>query len=198
MLRGLEDTVLENITTYAVSPCNCCRDGPVAFCCRRQKKCLINVQLYEEGFTEIEFYRGCVENGASSCKFGQWSDKSFLAVTDTGFFYDYFDCLRYDYDDDVDFDEIEDEERFRFEWNRSTHIIVKTNEECSYLSVKMIIIIAKESDDPNPAYRWLELKFYLPWARIREISDLMQEKRRAVLESSAYKEMMEYISMKYW
>jgi len=213
-----EDTVFENITTFAVSPCNCCCDGPIAFCCRRQKKYLIdrnkelrlvcegevpdeiflsnNVLMYEEGLPAAGYSTGCVEYGASSCRGKKWSAKygMFLAVTNTGIFYDCYDGLRYDCDDNVDFEKIEQERRFRLEWNKSTHLIVETNEIRSYLSVEMIKLMEKESDNPDPAYLWLKLSFYLPLARIRELSNLIQEKRRAVLDSSKYKEMIEYIS----
>jgi len=42
LLRGLESIVLKIVMDWTVLPCNCCRDGPVAFCCIQQQKLLMD------------------------------------------------------------------------------------------------------------------------------------------------------------
>jgi len=202
MLQGLEDSVLENIVTFAVSPCNCCHDGPIAFCCRRQKKCLIdkdkklrpvlegevpdkfflshNILTYEEGLAPAEIYYGLVENGttmrlsdmACLAKYG-----TYLVVTNTGIFYNYYSVLDYKSDDDIAFINVLQERMFRFEWNRSTHVKVTTDENDGRFIVKFIKFMEKELNFPNPAYVWREFYISLPFARIQELSDLIQEKQ---------------------
>jgi len=215
LLRGLEDTVLENILTFAVSPCNCCRDGPVAFCCRRQKKCVIdknkeprfvdvegevpdefflyeNVLMYQEGLPGGTHESGGISPGESSMRCGYVSHYTTLVVTDTGFFYDYYDGIDNDYDNDIDYKAFFEERKVWFELSKSTRVLITSKKFPNCLTVELITNMFKGSEHPD--FLWRRRTIYLPAARIREFSHLIQEKRRAVLDSSEYKEMVEYIT----
>jgi len=193
LLRGLEDVILKNIASWSVSPCHCCcRDGPVAFCCRRQKKMLIDknkaprlaatmsdgevpdvlfcqekVLLYVEGLPPYWGYGGhCTSSLACSGKMHS-SEHGYLALTNRGFHHDEYNA--------------------HFEWDNSAHVIVSTTKYPGSLTIEFI----KDHRDKDDAYdvSWHGTVIRTP--RILEIVQLMQEKRRLVMASTAYKEILE-------
>ena len=137
LLRGLEDIVLKQVARFSVSPCHCCRDdddGPVAFCCHRQKKMLMDrtkepwphhhwdgevpdsvfmsddhVLFYVEGLPAFHCCSGwCSNTGAASGMYSARGHGS-LVVTDAGFYY---------YPDELKF----------ISWNDSSHVIFTTSQ----------------------------------------------------------------------
>jgi len=218
LLRGLEDTVLENIVTFAVLPCNCCHDRPVAFCCHRQKKCLINrnkelwlvcegevpdefflydnVLMYKEGVPGGSYESGAICPGplGASCM-GEERVLYYtpLVITNTWLFYDYYNGIDNDYDNDIDYDAFTEEQKFWFKWSKSTRVLITSKKYCDCFTIELITHMFKGSE--HPGFLWQRRNINLPAARILEFSHLIQEKRWAVLDSSEYKEMVEYITL---
>jgi len=197
LLRGLEDVIVKRIACWSVSPCHCCcRDGPVAFCCRRRKKMLIdknkaplrtavttndgevpdalfcqeNVLLYVEGLPPYWGYGGHGTHSSACSGTMRSNQHGYLALTDVGFHHDEYNAC--------------------FEWDNSAHVIVSTTKYPGSLTLEFIEDHRDKEDEYDVT--WCGTVIRTP--RIPEIVQLMQEKRRLVIESTAYKEMLELAS----
>jgi len=191
LLRGLEDIALKKVMDWTVLPCSCCRNGPVAFCCRRQRKVVIdknkepsrtprrlgevpdslflkeNVLLYEEGLRTAPCIGAFTFAFSASSSMGIPPEyRTYLAVTDIGFHYDYGD------------------EKICFEWNKSANILFSTKRKPGTLTVHLIQ--DKRNLYNDDLYSSIGRSITVP--RIQEIFDLIQDKRRTILDSSEYKE----------
>jgi len=197
LLRGLESIVLKIVMDWTVLPCNCCRDGPVAFCCIQQQKLLMdkdkesvqnfpwrlgevpdalfvqgNVCWYEEGLRAGRSCGGYVAAGGSGSATGPSPPhRTYLAVTDTAFHYGYGD------------------KKLCFDWNKSANVIITIEEEPSELCVELVEDRRNPYDDD--LYNYSCWNFTTP--RFQEIFDLIQAMRRTVLTSSKYKETLKLV-----
>jgi len=205
LLRGLEDIALKKVMDWTVLPCSCCRNGPVAFCCRRQRKVVIdknkepsrtprrlgevpdslflkeNVLLYEEGLLAGDQSSGLVSFTMPCSSWRRYRHHTYLAITDTGFYYDY---------GDKNFSPTMGDRKICLDWDQSAHVLVSAKRKAGTLSVEFI---KDERNSYNDfLYTWRLRDISTP--RIQEIFKLIQEKRRTVLDSSEYKDMLELIS----
>jgi len=129
-----------------------------------------HVLFYVEGLPAFHCCSGwCSNTGAASGMYSARGHGS-LVVTDAGFYY---------YPDELKF----------ISWNDSSHVIFTTSQFYCPGALEVRVITHEKTND-NLYVTWDVAFIKTPW--VPEIIQLIENKRKAVMETTAYKETLKY------